>query len=99
MQKLLSDGKDVCLPDQIVLGEILACPSAKQLEKINFCLLDVNDFEHIQHLKKRSAMGPVSKHVELVALVTHTLSRPKVEAACSEGRLLAWTGFSVLGIN
>ncbi len=54
LQKLLSDGKDACLLGQIVLGEILACPSAKQIDKINFCLLDVSDFERIQRLKKRN---------------------------------------------
>jgi len=57
LQKLLSDNKDACLLGQIVLGEILACPSAKQLDKINFCLLDVSDFERIQRLKKRHTYG------------------------------------------
>jgi hypothetical protein len=46
-----------CLLGQIVLGEILACPSAKQIDKINFCLLDVSDFERIQRLKKRNTYG------------------------------------------
>ena len=57
LQKLLSDGKDACLLGQIVLGEILSCPSAKQIDKINFCLLDVSDFQRIQRLKKRSTYG------------------------------------------
>jgi hypothetical protein len=57
LQKLLRDGNDACLLGQIVLGEILGCPSAKQLNKIQFCLLDVNDFERIQRLKKRSTCG------------------------------------------
>lgn len=57
LQKLLSEGKDACLLGQIVLGEILACPSAKQIAKINFCLLDVSDFERIQRLKKRNTYG------------------------------------------
>ena len=57
LQKLLSDGKDACLLGQIVLGEILACPSAKQIDKVSFCLLDVNDFERIQRLKKRNTYG------------------------------------------
>ena len=42
---------------QIVLGEILACPSAHKGDKINFCLLDVSDFERIQRLKKRNTYG------------------------------------------
>jgi hypothetical protein len=57
LQKLLGDGKDAYLLGQIVLGEILACPSAKQIDKVNFCLLDVNDFERIQRLKKRNTYG------------------------------------------
>jgi hypothetical protein len=42
---------------QIVLGEIMVCPSAKKLDGINFCLLDVSDFERIQGLKKRNTYG------------------------------------------
>ena len=57
LQKILADGKDACLLGQIVLGEIIACPSAKKLEGINFCLLDVSDFERIQRLKKRNTYG------------------------------------------
>jgi len=57
LQKLLSDGKDACLLGQIVLGEILSCPSATQIDKINFCLLDVSDFERIKRLKKRNTYG------------------------------------------
>lgn len=57
LKKLLSDDKDACLLGQIVLGEILACPSAKQIDKIHFCLLDVSDFERIQRLKKRNTYG------------------------------------------
>ena len=54
LQKLLSEGKDTCLLGQIVLGEILSCPSAKQIDKINFCLLDVSDFDRIGRLKNRN---------------------------------------------
>lgn len=57
LQRLLNEGKDACLLGQIVLGEILACPSAKQIGEINFCLLDVSDFERIQRLKKRNTYG------------------------------------------
>lgn len=57
LQKLLRNGKDAVLLGQIVLGEILSCPSAKQIGKVNFCLLDVNDFERIQRLKKRNSYG------------------------------------------
>lgn len=57
LQKLLLEGKDACLLGQIVLGEILACSSAKRMDKVNFCLLDVSDFERIQRLKKRNTYG------------------------------------------
>ena len=57
LQKLLSEGKDACLLGQIVLGEIISYPSAKKINKINFCLLDVSDFERIQRLKKRNTYG------------------------------------------
>jgi hypothetical protein len=57
LQKLLKDGKDACLLGQMVLGEILACPSAHEIKKINFCLLDVSDFERIQRLKRRNTYG------------------------------------------
>ena len=54
LQKLLTDGKDACLLGQIVLGELMACPAARSLGEVHFCLLDVSDFERIQRLKKRS---------------------------------------------
>lgn len=57
LQKLVHEGKDACLLGQIVLGELLACPSAQQIDRVNFCLLDVNDFERIQRLKKRNTYG------------------------------------------
>jgi hypothetical protein len=62
LQKILHDSKNVCLFGGSVLGEILACPSARQLNKINFCLLDVSDFERIQRLKKRNTYG-VDQHM------------------------------------
>lgn len=57
LQRLVHEKKDACLLGQIVLGEILACPSAKQIDTINFCFLDVSDFERISRLKKRNTYG------------------------------------------
>ena len=54
LQKLLNEDKDVCLLGQMVLGEILACPSAKAMDKVNLCLLEADDFQRIQRLKKRN---------------------------------------------
>lgn len=57
LHKLLSADQDAYLLGQIVLGEILACPSAHKLGKVNFYLLDVSDFERIKRLKQRSTYG------------------------------------------
>lgn len=57
LQKLLQENKNCCLLGQIVLGEILACPSIKKLNNINFCLLDVSDVERIKRLKQRNTYG------------------------------------------
>lgn len=57
LKKLLNGTQDACLLGQIVLGEILASPSARKLNKVKFCLLDVSDFERIQRLKKRNTYG------------------------------------------
>jgi GNAT superfamily N-acetyltransferase len=57
LQQLLSQNKDACLLGQMVLGEILSCPSAVHIEKINFCLLDVSDFKRIERLKQRNTYG------------------------------------------
>lgn len=48
---------DFCICGQIVLGEILACPSAKQIDKINILLLDVSDIERIRRLRLRNTYG------------------------------------------
>ncbi|NRB10924.1 MAG: AAA family ATPase [Rickettsiaceae bacterium] len=52
LQKLLQENKNACLLGQMVLGEILACPSAKHLDKVNFCLLDVSSLERINRLQQ-----------------------------------------------
>lgn len=54
LQKLLCEKKEVCLLGQMVLGELLACPSIRWLNDIHFCLLDVNDDERVVRLKKRN---------------------------------------------
>lgn len=36
-------------------GELLACPSAKKIDKIHFCLLEVSDFERVQRIKERNS--------------------------------------------
>ncbi|MAZ45039.1 MAG: hypothetical protein CMF48_07690 [Legionellales bacterium] len=62
LKKLISENKNACLLGQIVLGEILSCPSAQAIEKISYCLLDVSDYERIQRLRKRNTYG-VDQHM------------------------------------
>ncbi len=62
LQKLLNHGTDACLLGQIVLGEIISCPSATKIDSFNFCFLDVSDFERICRLRKRNTYG-VDQHI------------------------------------
>jgi gluconate kinase len=63
LERLLEEDEDSCLLGQMVLGEILSCPSAKLIMgKINFCLLDVNPYERIRRLKTRNTHG-VDQHM------------------------------------
>lgn len=62
LRKLLQDNKDACLLGQMVLGELLACPSAKQIASVNFCLLDVSDYERITRLKN-SNIGNANQYM------------------------------------
>lgn len=56
LQKYLQEKDEVdcfCICGGVVLGEILACPTAGQLAKINLCFLDVADLERIRRLNQR----------------------------------------------
>ena len=57
LQKILQEENKACLLGQVVLGEILSCPSAKYISRIEFCLLDVSDYERILRLRKRNTYG------------------------------------------
>jgi len=46
-----------CICGQVVLGEILACPTSHKIPNINICLLDVADIERIRRLKNRGTYG------------------------------------------
>lgn len=54
IQKLLTAKQPSCLLGQIVLGELLSCPSATQIDKVHFCFLDVSDIERVRRLKQRN---------------------------------------------
>lgn len=51
------NNNNVILLGQMVLGEILASPSAKQLDKIELILLDCKDQVRIDRLKSRNTYG------------------------------------------
>lgn len=50
------DQAKTCLFGQMVLGEILACPSAQQLDNIYICFLDCDDTTRVARLQKRANM-------------------------------------------
>jgi hypothetical protein len=50
-----ADGLDLALTGQSPLGEVLACPSATELNGIAACLLDVDDQVRWQRLEERDA--------------------------------------------
>lgn len=62
IEKLLTHEKESILLGQMVLGEIIASPSASLIGKIHFCLLDVTDKERIRRLKQRNT-EKVDQHV------------------------------------
>lgn len=63
LKKIVNDGKPACLIDQIVLGEILACPSAKHIEEVHFLLLDVDDFVRIKRIRTRGDVPYNNQHM------------------------------------
>ncbi|XVV08240.1 hypothetical protein ACQP2X_25675 [Actinoplanes sp. CA-131856] len=52
------EGLDVILTGQSPLGEVLACPSATELDGIAACLVDVDDRERWRRLVDRGAADP-----------------------------------------
>lgn len=57
IKKLINEPQPTCLVGQMVLGEIISAPSAKELKTINCIFLDCNDIERINRLKKRNTYG------------------------------------------
>lgn len=46
-------GQDMLLCGQVTYGEMLACPSAGDLEGIVGCLLDCHDYERVERIRRR----------------------------------------------
>jgi hypothetical protein len=50
-------GRDTGVSGGIILGEVLACPSASQVDGVAACLLDCYDVVRIDRLRKRGLHG------------------------------------------
>ena len=51
------DGRDTGICGNIILGEVLASPSASQVNRVATCLLDCYDVARIDRLRKRGRHG------------------------------------------
>lgn len=90
LNKLLKHDGDVCLLGQIVLGEVLACPSASRYEEIGYLLLDVEDMERLQRLEKRGGESPTQDILNWAAWLRIHTQRPEwAQHVIKEGR---WQG-------
>ena len=52
-----TEGRDTGICGNIILGEVLACPSGLQLNHVATCLLDCCDVTRIDRLRKRGLHG------------------------------------------
>ena len=50
-------GLDTCINGNIILGEVLACPSAPEINGLAVCLLDCADVVRIDRLRARGSNG------------------------------------------
>ena len=50
-----AEGLDTCINGNIVLGEVLACPSAPEITRLSVCLLDCADVVRIDRLRARGS--------------------------------------------
>ena len=59
------EGRDFLLVSHSPLGELLACPSAPQLEGISACLLDCGDIVRVTRIRQRGIdpRWPLTQHV------------------------------------
>jgi AAA domain-containing protein len=48
---------DTCINGNIILGEVLACPSAPEINRLAVCLLDCSDVVRIDRLRDRNLHG------------------------------------------
>jgi hypothetical protein len=50
-------GLDTCINGNIILGEVLACPSASKINQLAVCLLDCSDVVRIDRLRAKGSNG------------------------------------------
>lgn len=92
MQRILKEENDVCLLGQIVLGEILATPSANKLGKVHYLLMDVSDIERIQRLRQRDTYGATQDMLNWAAWLRMHHHEPQwAQHVLKQG---AWEGLS-----
>jgi dephospho-CoA kinase len=58
IQKIASEKNNVYLLGQMILGEIVACPSFKDLKEFRVYMLDCSDSERIKRMKNRGDKEP-----------------------------------------
>lgn len=61
LQKFLLQNKDMVILGQMVLGEIISCPSYRLIKELKALLLDCNDVERINRLKKRGNQNIINQ--------------------------------------
>lgn len=96
-----AEGRHMLLGGQLPYGEVLACPSAPDLDGIASCLLDCDDYERIARIRGRG-IGTEAASQEMLCWAAwmrmHALDpqwRPDVvtEDGASEMRWERWLGW------
>jgi hypothetical protein len=57
MHEHQASGRDVIICGGAVFGEILACPTANEIDQIRVCLLDCHDVVRIDRIRSRGTYG------------------------------------------
>lgn len=55
--RYLAQDKPMVICGQMVIGEIISCPSFSKIDGIKVCLLDCSDLERVKRLKERGTYG------------------------------------------
>ena len=95
-------GIDLLLAGQTPLGELLATPSAPQLEAISACLLDCDDETRVERLKARGpewffglTERPRSRTEPAVGYTTSPVLKTGYAESCKSAWILGFLGFQI----